>query len=39
MIICNIFGKFNEYKIYKVLGEHDKVIEIITSELIDKIQL
>jgi len=39
MIICNIFGKYNEHKMYKVLGEHNNVIEVITDKLINIIEL
>lgn len=38
MLICNIFGKHNRHKLYKILGEHDEVIQI-NDKLISIIEL
>ena len=39
MIICNIFGEHNCHMLYKILGEHDEVIQINIDKLINVIQL
>jgi hypothetical protein len=33
MIICNIFGERNCHMLYKILGEHDKVIQINMNKI------
>ena len=39
MLICNIFGERNRHKLYKILGEHDKVIQIDVNRINNIIQL
>lgn len=39
MIICNIFGERNCHMLYKILGEHDEVIQISINKLTNVIQL
>ena len=39
MLICNIFGERNKHKLYKILGEHDEILNIDVAQIINRIIL
>ena len=39
MIICNIYGEYNKYMVYKYLGSKVKLSQINIANIINKIVL